>query len=103
MQQLLPIAIRYVLPKHVKEALIKLCCFFILLCSNVVDVKTLDKLQANHVVTLCLLEKCCPPSFFDIMVHLTVHLVNEVRLCSLVYLRWMYPFERYMKTFKRYV
>lgn len=44
MQQLLPIAIRCVLLKHVKEAVIRLCFFFNLLCSNVVDVKTLDKL-----------------------------------------------------------
>ena len=37
------------------------------------------------------------------MVHLTVHLVREVRLCGPVYLRWMYPFERYMKILKGYV
>ena len=37
------------------------------------------------------------------MAHLTVHLVNEVSLCGLVYLRWMYPFERYMKILKSYV
>ncbi|RVW86524.1 hypothetical protein CK203_042135 [Vitis vinifera] len=34
------------------------------------------------------------------MVHLTVHLVRDVRLCGLVYLRWMYPFERFMKVLK---
>ena len=44
-----------------------------------------------------------PPSFFDIMVHLVVHLVREVRLCGLVYLRWMYPVEQYMKILKGYV
>ncbi|VVA40801.1 PREDICTED: transposase, partial [Prunus dulcis] len=44
-----------------------------------------------------------PPSFFDIMVHLVVHLVREVRLCGPVYFRWMYPFERYMKVLKGYV
>ena len=103
MQQLLPITIRCVLPKHVKGALIRLCCFFNSLCSNVVDVTTLDKLQVDHVVTLYLLEKCFLPSFFDIMVHLTVHLVNEVRLCGPVYFRWMNPFKRYMKTLKSYV
>ena len=43
-----------------------------------------------------------PPAFFDIMVHLIVHLVREVRLCGPVYLRWMYPFERYMKILKGY-
>ncbi|KAI5324072.1 hypothetical protein L3X38_033145 [Prunus dulcis] len=59
-----------------------------------------DKLEEDVVVTLCLLEKYFPPSFFDIMVHLVVHLVREVRLCGPVYFRWMYPFERYMKVLK---
>ncbi|KAL6347740.1 hypothetical protein AAG906_026269 [Vitis piasezkii] len=71
--------------------------------SKVVDVAALDKLQNDVVVTLCLLEKYFPPSFFDIMLHLTVHLVREVRLCGPVYLRWMYPFERFMKVLKGYV
>jgi len=44
-----------------------------------------------------------PPSFFDIMVHLLVHLVREIKFCGLVYLRWMYPIERYMKILKEYV
>ena len=52
---------------------------------------------------MCLLEKYFPPSFFDIMIHLTVHLVKEVRLCEPIYLRWMYPFERFMKVLKSYV
>ncbi|RVW43644.1 hypothetical protein CK203_097059 [Vitis vinifera] len=68
--------------------------------SKVVDVSTLDKLQNDLVVILCLLEKYFPPSFFDIMLHLTIHLVREVRLCGPVYLRWMYPFERFMKVLK---
>ncbi|CAL8136155.1 unnamed protein product [Prunus armeniaca] len=38
-----------------------------------------DKLEEDVVVTLCLLEKYFPPSFFDIMVHLVVHLVRENR------------------------
>ncbi|XP_038698507.1 uncharacterized protein LOC119996072 [Tripterygium wilfordii] len=103
MQQLLLIALRCVLSKHVKDAIIRFCFFFNSLCATVVDVSVLDKLETDIVVTLCLLKKCFPPSFFDIMVHLTVHLVNKVRLCGPVYLRWMYPFERYTKTLKGYV
>ncbi|CAL8174556.1 unnamed protein product [Prunus armeniaca] len=38
-----------------------------------------DKLEEDVVVTLCLLEKYFPLSFFDIMVHLVVHLVRENR------------------------
>ncbi|BAU02069.1 hypothetical protein VIGAN_11148800, partial [Vigna angularis var. angularis] len=37
------------------------------------------------------------------MVHLLVHLVREIKLCGPVYLRWMYPIERYMKILKGYV
>ncbi|XP_074323274.1 uncharacterized protein LOC141660210 [Apium graveolens] len=47
--------------------------------------------------------KALPPSLFDVMIHLSVHLVREVELCGPIFLRWMYPFERYMKTFKGYV
>ncbi|KAL6579112.1 hypothetical protein OROMI_009328 [Orobanche minor] len=44
-----------------------------------------------------------PPSFFDIMVHLTVHLVREIRFCGPVYLRVQWPFERQMRTYQGYV
>ena len=43
-----------------------------------------------------------PPAFFDIMVHLIVHLVREIKCCGPVYLRWMYLVERYMKILKWY-
>ena len=103
MQQLLPVSLRSVLSKHVRHAICRLSFFFNALCSKVVDVAALDKLQNDVVVTLCLLEKYFPLSFFDIMLYLTVHLVREVRLYGPVYLRWMYLFERFMKVLKGYV
>ncbi|GJZ04345.1 putative reverse transcriptase domain-containing protein [Tanacetum coccineum] len=42
------------------------------------SLQELDKLQLELVVTLCLLEKFFPSSFFDIMIHLTVNLTREV-------------------------
>ncbi|KAL4038582.1 hypothetical protein IC575_002204 [Cucumis melo] len=59
-------------------------------------------MQEDVVVTLCLLEKYFPLSFFTIMIHLVVHLIREIEFCGLVHLRWMYPFERYMKVLKTY-
>jgi len=103
MQQFLPLAIRNCLPINVRRAIIRMCFFFNTLCCKVVDPNTLDQLQEELVITLCLLQQYFPPSFFDIMIHLTVHLVEQVRLCGPVYLRWMYPFERQMKTLKDYV
>ncbi|CAL2247759.1 unnamed protein product [Prunus armeniaca] len=102
MQQLLLMAIHSVLEKHARYAITRLLFFFNAICAKTVDVSKLDKWE-DVVVTLCLLEKYFPPSFFDIMVHLVVHLVREVRLCGPIYFRWMYPFERYMKVLKGYV
>ena len=103
MQQFLPVALRAILPKQVRHAIIRLCLFFSGICNKVIDPEMLNQMQKEIVITLCQLEMYFPPSFFDIMVHLTVHLVNEVKLCGPVYLRWMYPFERYMKVLKGYV
>ncbi|XP_074376647.1 uncharacterized protein LOC141718165 [Apium graveolens] len=73
------------------------------ICSKVIDVDKLENMQSQLVETLCQLEKHFPPSFFDVMIHLSIHLVREVKLCGPIFLRWMYPFERYMKAFKGYV
>ncbi|XP_076896029.1 uncharacterized protein LOC143548848 [Bidens hawaiensis] len=53
--------------------------------------------------TLCEFEKIFVPAFFDIMVHLPIHLVNEVRLGGPVQYRWMFFMERYLCKLKSYV
>ncbi|XP_024005009.1 uncharacterized protein LOC112082142 [Eutrema salsugineum] len=70
---------------------------------RVIDPEKLISLEAEVVETLCQLERLFPPSMFDIMFHLPVHLARETRLGWPVHFRWMYPFERYMKTLKAYV
>lgn len=44
-----------------------------------------------------------PPAFFDVMVHLAVHLPEEARLRGHVHYGWMYPVERRLYTLKRYL
>ena len=48
-------------------------------------------------------EQLFPPAFFDIIINFRVHLVIEVRLCGLIYLRWMYTSDKFMKILKGYV
>ncbi|MBJ2390733.1 DUF4218 domain-containing protein, partial [Salmonella enterica subsp. enterica serovar Corvallis] len=103
MQQLLPVAIRDVLPTKLRHTITRLCFFFNAICAKVIDPQKLDELENEAYVLLCQLEMYFPPSFFDIMIHLIVHLVREVRICGPVFLRWMYPIERYMKILKGYV
>lgn len=73
------------------------------LCNKVIDVSKLDKLQSDVIVTLCDLEKIFHASFFDVMIHLIVHLVHELRLCGPVFYRWMYAFDRFNKVLKGYI
>jgi hypothetical protein len=54
-------------------------------------------------ITFSLLEKEFPPSFFDIMTHLLLHVVGELVLCGPVNNRQMYPMEQMMKVLKDYV
>ncbi|XP_022883541.1 uncharacterized protein LOC111400360 [Olea europaea var. sylvestris] len=83
------------------------CAFFNKICQRVIDKNKLEKLEEDVeedvVVILCMLERYFPPSFFDIMIHLTIHLGHEVRIGGPVQYHWMYPFERFMKILKGYV
>ncbi|XP_071687958.1 uncharacterized protein [Rutidosis leptorrhynchoides] len=69
----------------------------------VIDPDVLDEYQRDIILTLCELEMYFPPSFFDVMVHLASHIVGEIKACGPVFLRYMYPFERYMGILKGYV
>jgi len=88
------------LPNKVRLAITRLCLFFNSICSKVLDLVKLDELENEVDIILCHLEMYFPPTFFDIMVHLIIHLVREIKCC--VYLRWMYLVERYMKILKGY-
>ena len=44
-----------------------------------------------------------PPTYFDISLHLLIHLVDQIRALGPMYLHQMFSFERLMKVFRRYV
>jgi hypothetical protein len=44
-----------------------------------------------------------PPSFFDIMTHVLVNLVDEIAILGHVFLHNMFPVERFMGVLKKYV
>jgi len=94
MQDFLAPTFRGKLDRNVYEALVELSVFFKYLCSQSLNVAMLEKLEQNIAIALCKLERVFLLSFFDIMVHLTIHLATEVKLAGPVQYRWMYPFER---------
>ncbi|XP_050255283.1 uncharacterized protein LOC126701217 [Quercus robur] len=66
-------------------------------------VEALDQIDHQIAETLCRLEQVFPPSFFDVMMHLPIHLAYEAKVAGPVQYRWMYPIERYLRTLKGYV
>jgi hypothetical protein len=69
-------------------------------CYNSIEQKAIDEeklldLERRHFETLCLLEATFPPSFFDLMMHLIVHLVSEIWFLGPCYLHLMFPYVRF--------
>ena len=93
-QRLLSIGIKPYVNKEVSTTISELAMFFQNICARTLSVSDLDAMQDGIVLTLCKLEKNFPPAFFDIMVHLVVHLSYEAKMAGPVHTRWMYPFER---------
>ncbi len=56
--------------------------------------------KKDVTTTLCMLEMEMPPSFFDVMTHFMIHLVEEVDVCGLVHIQWMYCIEWMNKVLK---
>jgi hypothetical protein len=63
----------------------------------------LQKLKTDFPIILCKIEKNFPPAFFDVMVHLAVHLPEEAILRGPVQYVWMFPVERRLCTLKHLV
>ncbi|KAL3633646.1 hypothetical protein CASFOL_022408 [Castilleja foliolosa] len=78
----------------VREVLTELGHFFRHLCCKKLNKTELEKMKGDIGLILCKLEKIYPPSFFDVMVHLAIHLPDEAILGGPIQFRWMYPIER---------
>jgi len=103
MTHLLPVALRGILPENVRLPIVKLCAFLNAISQKVIDPEILPRLQNDVVQCLVSFELVFPPSFFNIMTHLLVHLVEEISILGPVFLHNMFPFERFMGVLKKYV
>ncbi|KAK1668664.1 hypothetical protein QYE76_056823 [Lolium multiflorum] len=103
MTQILPVAMRGIMDDHVRETLFGLCNFFDVISRKSIGVKQLNRLQEEIVEILCELEIYFPPAFFDIMVHLLVHVVDDIIHLGPTFLHNMMPFERLNGVIKGFV
>jgi hypothetical protein len=70
---------------------------------KVVNLNDILSLKVYVAKTLSMLEMWFPLGFFDIMIHLFIHLVEDLDVCGLIGARWCYPIERFMVILKHYV
>lgn len=94
LQRLLAIGLRGYLTKDISTTLSELGEWFQELCSRTLVRSDVEKLEERIILILCKMEKIFPPAFFDVMVHLAVHLAHEAKLAGPVQYRWMFPIER---------
>jgi hypothetical protein len=86
-----------------KMVITRMCHFFNAISKKVINVIELDEIRKEMQVTMCQLEMCFPPSFFDMMEHYMIHLVDQVFILGPMYMHHMYPYERHMVVMKGYV
>ncbi|KAF7152584.1 hypothetical protein RHSIM_Rhsim01G0155300 [Rhododendron simsii] len=79
-QQTLPIGMRGFVDKEISITLFELGSFFQDLCSKTLRRSESEKLEERRVLILCKFEKIFPPTFFDVMAHLAVHIPREAIL-----------------------
>jgi hypothetical protein len=103
MMQLLPVALRGLLPENVRVPIVKLCAFLNAISQKVINPDILPRLQKDVAQCLVSFELVFPPSFFNIMTHLLVHLVEEIAILGPIFLHNIFPFERFMGVLKKYV
>jgi hypothetical protein len=100
MQQILPLALTGLMSQGARLAIEQVSSIWRQICAKVWDPASYNQLKEDVAFALCILEMHFPPSFFDVMTHLMVHIVEEVDLCGPVHCRWMYPIERALKVLK---
>ena len=103
MQRLLALGIRKYLRKEERETIIDICSFFQLICARRLRVDDLKAAHEHIISILCKMELIFPPVFFDIIVHLVLHLSEEAINGGPIQNRLMYLIERYIGTLKKYV
>lgn len=90
MQDILLSCMWHLMAKGCRMVIIRLNHLSKKLCNKVVDPNAIANLKDDVAMTMVLLEQQFLLSFFDIMTHLLIHLVEELKICGLVHTCWIY-------------
>ena len=82
----LSIVIRAIGPEFVKMVVTRLGYFFNFITQKVIDEDQPPAMKQFIVETICQLKMCFPLSFFDIMPHLMMHMIDQIQDLGPIYL-----------------
>ena len=99
-QHVLPLVIDGCLTPSIRNIIYRLGSFARWISTKEISIAKLRD-RKREVIELVCLE--LPISFFDIQVHLLIHLVDEIELAGVVSTRWMFWVERFMCVLKKFV
>jgi hypothetical protein len=99
----LVIAIRVINHPYVKMVITRMCHFFNAISKKVINIIELDGLCKEIRVTMCQLKMCFSQSFFDMMEHYIIYLVDQIFILGHMYMHYMYLYEPHMVVMKGYV
>jgi hypothetical protein len=89
LQRVLSACLRGLVDKEIYTAIAELGNLFRQLCCKTLKLDVLQKLKTDIPILLCKLEKNFPSTFFNVMVHLAVHLPEEAILRGPIQYGWM--------------
>jgi hypothetical protein len=101
--QIIAVGIQNILLINVQEAIMNFCFSFNAIGQKVLSEEAPESLEKRHYETLYFIELYFPPTFFDINVHFTTHLIKEIKLLGPMFLHQMYAYERFNGILKSFV
>ena len=93
LQRILPVVIRPFVANHLVDTICDLSRFFQMLCARELKKSDVEQMKKDIISILCKLEAIFPPAFFTIIVHICIHLPEQVFLTGPVHHTWMFPIE----------
>ena len=100
---ILKFCVRGLLGKSQEKTLMELCDIVSVLCSEEVNVQTMDAVEYRVHRVLSLMERDFPATIHVITLHLLHHLPMYMRRFGPLYSFWMYPMERFNNWIKNRV
>ena len=103
LQYILLVAIKGCTTLEIYMTIYKLSCLVRWISQKEIDISSIEENKVNAIEVVCILEKFFPTIILTIQVHLLVHIVDKVAITGVVYNRWMFFLERFMKIVKGFV